>query len=440
MSPMVSGGLWLFVYLAIVLAPVAALLVVPTPPGGGFWWDLSVGLGYAALTMMAVQFVLTARFRRATAPFGIDAIYAFHRYLAYVLLGVVILHPVILVSTNPAHLPALLTPWTVPWDVASGTASVVVLLVLVAASAWRKQLRIPYEAWRATHLLLGLGAVGLAFVHLRGVGYYTAVPLVGGLWVVIGASILAVVLKVRVFRPWSLLRAPFRVTEVRPERGACWTLVVEPEGHQGFRFEPGQFAWVTMGRSPFTMQEHPFSIASSPEPGGRLEFTIKELGDFTNNVGRTPPGEIAYVDGPYGAFSIDRQPDADGYVFIAGGIGLAPVMSMLRALAQRGDPRPLVVVAAHSSWDRVPLRDELAGLRDRLDLTLVHVLEEPSEEWEGEVGWVTKELLDRHLPPGRDRLEYYVCGPVPMIRGVERSLGTLGIPRARVHTELFDLV
>jgi predicted ferric reductase len=439
-SPVVAGGFWLLVYLAIVLAPVAALLLVPTPPGGGFWWDLSMGLGFAGVTMMGVQFVLTARFRRATAPFGIDAIYAFHRYLAYVMVGVIVLHPMILVLRNPAHLPAILTPWAVSWEIATGTASLLILLLLVALSAWRKGLRIPYEAWRVTHLLLGVAAVAFAFVHMRGVGYYTGAPLIGGLWAVIGASVMGVVLQVRVFRPWSLLRSPFRVTEVRPERGSCWTLVVEPEAHDGFDFEPGQFAWVTLGRSPFTMQEHPFSIASSPAPDGRLEFTIKELGDFTRTIGQVPPGEVAYVDGPYGAFSIDRQPEAEGYVFIAGGIGIAPVMSMLRALADRGDSRPLVAVVAHSTWDRVPLREELKDLEASLNLRLIQVLEEPPEGWDGEEGWVTLELLDRHLPPSREHLEYYICGPVPMIRAGERSLGKLGIPRARVHTELFDLV
>ncbi len=68
MNPLVSGAIWLSFYLGIVLAPVAILLIAPTPPGGGFWWDVSMGLGFAGLTMMAVQFVLTARFKRATAP------------------------------------------------------------------------------------------------------------------------------------------------------------------------------------------------------------------------------------------------------------------------------------------------------------------------------------------------------------------------------------
>jgi len=72
-------------------------------------------------------------------------------------------------------------------------------------------------------------------------------------------------------------RRPFRVTAVTPERGDAWTVAVEPEGHAGLTFQPGQFAWLTLGRSPYAMQEHPFSFSSSPALGnGRLEFTIKK--------------------------------------------------------------------------------------------------------------------------------------------------------------------
>lgn len=456
MKTALRSGFWLAVYLGVVLCPLVVLLLAPTPPGGGFWWDLAIGLGFAGLVMMAVQFLLTARFRRATAPFGIDVIYYFHRYLAYVIVAVVVGHAAVLVAVNPALL-AYLNPVGAPWEMSSGVLSIALLVVLVATSAWRKPFRIPYDGWRILHLLLAVGVVALAFAHMKAVGYYSATPAVNALWVVIGLSLAAVVLWVRVLRPWRLLRSPFRVTAVRPERGDSWTLAVEPEGHDGFSFEPGQFAWLTLRRSPFAMREHPFSISSSPEDmegtegveggGGRLEFTIKELGDFTRTVGEIRPGETAYVDGPYGAFSIDRHPAAAGYVFIAGGIGIAPMMSMLRALADRGDPRHHVLFAAHSSWDRVPLREEIAALRERLDLKVVHVLEEPAEEWTGERGFLTREILDRHLPPTGDEgagiragYEYFICGPVPMIRAVEEFMRELDIPMSRFHTELFDLV
>lgn len=427
------------VYIGLVLAPLFSLLVGSTPPGLGFWWDLSMALGFAGLTMMAVQFVLTARFRRATAPFGIDVIYYFHRYLGALALILVLAHPLIAIADNPA-VASWLNPIDAPWHMTAGVASVVALLTLVLASVWRRALRIPYEVWRVTHALLAVAAIGLAWLHIHGVQYYLASPWKYGLWQAIGASCIGVIVFVRLVRPWQLQRRPYRVAAVTPERGDAWTVAVEPEGHTGLTFQPGQFAWLTLGRSPYAMREHPFSFSSSPTLGnGRLEFTIKALGDFTRTIGTLPLGTRAFVDGPYGAFSIDRHA-APGYVCLAGGIGIAPMLGMLKALADRGDTRPVVLFYAYSQWDRMTCREQIEALRHRLALSVVYVVNEPTPEWEGERGWITQEVVSRHLPVGCAAFEYFVCGPPPMMHAVERMLHALGVPRSQVHSELFDLV
>lgn len=433
-----ARGFWLTVYLAAVLTPLVVLIVAETPAKRGFWWDLGVGLGFAGLVMMGIQFLLTARFRTATAPFGLDLIYYFHRYLAYTLLVVLLGHVLVLVTVDPS-LRAVLNPMAAPAPIAAGVVALLLLLALAVTSAFRQQLRIPYDLWKYAHLLLAVGAAVLAFVHLRGIGYYSGPPLANGLWIVIGLSLAAAVARFHIWRPWRLYRKPHRVAEVKRLPGDAWLLAVEPEGHGGFDFQPGQFVWLILRHSPFAMKEHPFSIASSPQAAPRLEFAIKQRGDFTRSIGDLQRGEIAYVDGPYGVFSIDRYPQAAGYVFIAGGIGLAPMMSMLRALADRDDRRRHLLIAAHGQWDRIPLRDELHALKDRLDLAVVHVLEQPPEGWTGERGWLDRPLLERHLPAERAQFEYFICGPVPMIRICELSLSELGVPAARLHTELFDL-
>jgi ferredoxin-NADP reductase len=113
---------------------------------------------------------------------------------------------------------------------------------------------------------------------------------------------------------------------------------------------------------------------------------------------------------------------------------------MLRALAERGDERSHLIFTGHSTWDRVPVREELARLEGEMKLKVIHVLEEPPDDWNGEEGWITREMLDRHLPPERSEYHYFICGPVPMIRAMEAFLHDLGIHRAKVHTELFDMV
>ena len=85
---------------------------------------------------------------------------------------------------------------------------------------------------------------------------------------------------------------------------------------------------------------------------------------------------------------------------IAGGVGIAGLISMLRTMADRKDGRPAVLFYANGEWDGVTFRAELEHLKDRLNLAVVHVLERPPEAWTGETGYVTAEVLARHLPGG----------------------------------------
>jgi predicted ferric reductase len=188
------------------------------------------------------------------------------------------------------------------------------------------------------------------------------------------------------------------------------------------------------------MREHPFSIASSAAQPRRIELSIKELGDFTSTIKGVRPGQTAWLEGPHGTFGVDLRPDAPAYVFVAGGIGIAPIMSMLRTLADRGERRPLVLLYGNRVWERIAFREELELLARKLELRVVHVLLEPPAAWTGERGYITREVIERHLPQNRAQAEYFLCGPTPMTRAVERALGELEVPSAHVHSEIFDWV
>jgi predicted ferric reductase len=438
-APANTAALWIAAYLLAVSAPLFALLAGPAPPGSGFWRDFAMALGFAGLAMMGVQFFLTARFKRATAPFGIDLIYYFHRYLALVALAVVLVHYLILRLDDPAALGSA-DPRIAPPYMTAGRVALLLFVVLIAVSLARRALRFDYDWWRITHALVATAAVGLALWHVLGSGRYLATPWKQALWAAYGALWIGLIAYVRLVRPWRVFRTPYRIAALRPERGRVWTLVLEaPEG-SCLRFQPGQFAWLSVRASPFAFREHPFSLASSATQHERVEVSIKELGDFTRTVKDLRPGEQVYVDGPYGAFSIDRHGAAPGYVFIAGGIGAAPILSMLRSLADRGDRRALLFFYGNRLWERVAFREELERLERRVALKTVHVLREGAAPLRFETGFVTRELLDRHLPPARRELEYFVCGPTPMTRSVEASLAALRVPAARVHSEIFNWV
>ena len=436
-----QGILWILVYLLVTLIPILLILVGPRPAGREFWREFSVGLGFGGLAMMALQFVLTARFKVIKAPYGSDIVYFFHRQVSLVAFTLIIIHPIILFIFDPSTL-RLLNFLEAPWRARAAVTALVALIVLVIISIWRKPLKIDYTRWRIAHGLLATAAMVLGLVHIMLVGHYTGSPLARALWIIYGAFFVGLLLWVRVIKPFLLLRSPYQVIDVREQPGKAYSLTLKPIGHAGFRFHPGQFAWITAWNSPFADTEHPFSFSSSAEQPGTIEFTIKELGDFTSTIKSMQPGQTVYVDGPYGAFSIDRHPHARGFVFIAGGIGITPMLSMLRTLADRNDRRPLTLIYANKTLDTAPFRGEIEQLKPRLDLRVVEVLENPPPDWQGEQGFVTRAVLDRHLPADRvkDVYEIFICGPKPMMDAVEKALVQSGIFIGDFHSERFDLV
>jgi len=433
------AGLWIGLYALLALWPLLLLLSVPAAWGGSFTTELASALGFLAISLMAMQFVLTARFQWLAPPFGTDLVYAFHRHITVAALVFALLHPVALFGSSLRGALHYLWPWSAPWEVAFGVWSLYALVLVALTSWWRKRLKLPYEAWRRLHGVLAVAAVAVGVWHALWAGRLLSRPVVRWLWFAWTLSWVALIVRVRVVKPLWLRRHPWKVVEVRREPGDAVTLALEPVGHEGFRFRAGQFGWLTLGASPFAAAEHPFSFSSSSQAAPRLELSVKALGDFTRRLQSAGPGAVAYLDGPYGSMSIDTFPDADGYVFIAGGIGMAPCLSMLRTLADRGDRRHHLVVYGSSEWERTAFRDELAALQGRLDLKVVHVLERPPEGWPGERGLVTEALLDRWLPR-RGRHGHFVCGPKPMMDAVELALARLGVPLADLHSERFDLV
>jgi predicted ferric reductase len=236
-----------------------------------------------------------------------------------------------------------------------------------------------------------------------------------------------------------MLRRPYRVQEVRRERGDTTTLVMRPDGHSGFRFRPGQFAWLTVWGSPFKLTAHPFSFSSSAAASdGHVEISIRNLGDFTREIPKIPVGQRVYLDGPYGAFTIGHP--ADMHVLIAGGVGVTPMISMIRTLADGGDKRAVVLLYGSKDWDSITFREELEKLKEGLDLTVVHVLADPPAGWTGEHGFMTAEVMMRHLPRPYADHEYFICGPAVMMDAIERALGELGVPISKYHSERYSFV
>lgn len=431
---------WLAVYLTLAAGPMLAVFLAPAPRGVEFAWNLSMALGLAGLSMMSIQFALTARIRAATAPFGADLVYVFHRYLALIGFSLVGLHFLILWLFYSDALGSL-DPRVAAWELTVARIALLAFGLAVVTAEFRKTLGLEYGLWRYLHVGLALIGLTAAVAHVVGTGRFAQMSLGTAIWAGTTVFWMGVVIWVRLAKPWRLRQRPYEVVEVREERGGAWTLALVPRGAPTIEaFSPGQFAWLNLSSSPWRLQDHPFSISSSPALLPRIEMTIKPLGDFTATIGDVPIGQTAWLDGPFGVFSTDRYPDAPGFIYVAGGIGITPVMSMLRALADQGDQRTLWLFYANPDWQSVTFREELERLEARLDLTIVHIVEEPSPDYSGCTGLLDETILRRHLPEGRAAgIRCFLCGPVPLTAAAETALVGMGVTPSHIRTELFEL-
>lgn len=437
---LLRAAFWLTAGFGLIALPFLVLLNGDfRPPPTEVLWDFAMGCGFAALSLAAIQFALTGRIRVLTNPFGADIVYVFHRFLSWGAVALMLTHfGVLYIWYEPAL--GVLNPLNARWELTMGRLALLCLAALIITSELRKRLGLDYHWWRVMHVCLAVTGFAAAVAHVLGVGKYSAMQDARSLWIGVTVVWVGFILWSRLLRPLVQTFHPWRVVSNTADDGGVHTLTLRPEGRALTAWRPGQFAWLSIGHSPWSMKEHPFTISTAPDRGPEISFSIKALGDDSSRLVKTQPGSVAYVDGPFGTFSIDREADAEGFVMVAGGVGITPVIANLHALQSRHDPRPVILIYANSSLDEAAFREELDSIAQDIDLTIVHVPEEPPEDWSGESGRIDEAVLRRQLPEHSRDWPHMLCGPAPMTEAVITALRTMGVPARRIDLEVFDMV
>ncbi|MFO7721481.1 MAG: ferric reductase-like transmembrane domain-containing protein, partial [Gillisia sp.] len=383
-----SAFLWLLVFFLLSLIPLAIAISGNIPEYRGFWIEMAVALGFLGLAIFGLQFIFSGRFANIAPTFGMDNILHFHRGMGIVAVVFILAHPVILILANPKFSEFFDPRVNFLRAIALSFAGVA-LLVIITTSLWRKIFKLNYEKWRLIHGFLALSLVFIGVVHSIQVGHYLDALWKKGLLALLMGIPMYIVIHTRIVRPWRMKKKPYKIVEVKKERNNCWTIGLEPIGHKRKQFTAGQFFWISINETPFTLQQNPFTVASGEEDE-KLSFTAKEVGDFTSKWGDFKPGTNAFLEGPFGSFT----PVAGKHFFLVmGGIGVTPAMSMLRTMRETNDARRAVLIYANNDWENVTFREELEGIKNQIDLEIIHILMEPPEDWEGEKGMIDQEFL-----------------------------------------------
>ncbi len=240
-------------------------------------------------------------------------------------------------------------------------------------------------------------------------------------------------------RSWS---GKIRVARIFTETNDVKTFrLALPKGDDvlPFTFEPGQFLTVGVPVDGKAVKRS-YSIASSPCCQGWCEITVKQaphgvVSGYLHEQVRE--GDLLDVSAAYGRFTF-RGTEAKDVVFIAGGVGITPLMSAIRYLTDQSWPGEIFLVYACARRSDIIFCEELNYLQHRhpnLHVTVV-LSKEESPDWAGPRGHITAELLKSAVPDTAAR-RVHLCGPPAMMESVKAALIELGVPSAQIQTEAF---
>jgi predicted ferric reductase len=425
-----DGRAGVAVLAAVVIGNVVLwLLARPAgQPGGRYVGELA---GVEALLLLACALVLATLLAPIERAFGgLDRVAVWHRRVAVGALALLV-----------AHL-ALITSAPDPFETTLGHGlGDVALAGLVFLSLWalaprlhaarlpgmvRRLARSTYEHWLTAHRLTGLFVIA-AVAHGAIVDpTLRASELLRVVFVLIGAAGIAAYLYREVFARFVVPIHDYTVAEVTRVNDSTVAVALEPR-REPLAFVPGQFVVLAFG-GPEGWQRHPFSVASAPAQP-RLELAITAAGDYTSRLrDELRPGVPAKVAGPFGGF--DYRQGGEEQIWIAGGIGVTPFASWIRALDD-GFRRHVDFFYSVAKPADAILVDEIQAAAERHPTLRSHLRCTETE------GRLTPEAVMAGRAHGAPWI--YMCGPPAMMQAFAKGFRDLGVPRRQVRWEQFDV-
>lgn len=234
-----------------------------------------------------------------------------------------------------------------------------------------------------------------------------------------------------------LRRGTVEVVSNEPVTHDMRHLVVQLVDPEEIKFFPGQYMDFVV---PGTDETRSFSMANTPDRDGRFEFVIRVYpgGLFSEHLAeKLQPGDQLEVEAPFGTFTL-REGRSTPLVFVGGGAGMAPMLGLLRSMAERGVERPVTFYYGARTARDLCFSDELAELGARLaGFTYVPALSEPTagDGWTGETGLITEVV--RRRESSLEGFDAYVCGPPPMVDAAIATLTHLGVHENAIFYDKF---
>ncbi|OQA01156.1 MAG: Phenol hydroxylase P5 protein [Planctomycetes bacterium ADurb.Bin401] len=383
-----------------------------------------LALGIISFCLLILQVVLTCRFKPLERIFGLDRLTNFHKNLGIAIGLLLTAHITIMLSLIKGQ----------NFAIAMGQTAYGIAFANIVLALSFEAFGMDYNVWRVIHKMMPL-VVLAAFIHsyligpdLRNAGMKIL------WWTLLGICAIAVLyrnLYIPLFR-----RKKYDIKSIEQVTHNTFTLTYLPQKGKRFVYIPGQFLFLKLIRPGRKSETHPFSISSSPTQGDLLQNTIKQSGNYTNTIDQTLVSDKAIIEGPYGRYSFLKTP-SKSLLFIAGGVGITPIMSMIRYLRDTDDKRQAVLLNSNRAYNDIIFKTELENLP--ANFRVVHVLSDAEKDWNGLKGRITKNIIEENSRDILSDADVFLCGPPKMMQMMVNHLRELKVPKARVHYERFTI-
>lgn len=385
----------------------------------------------AGTVLFALSFLLATRARWTEWLFGsLDRAYIAHHAFGGIAFILLLFHPLLAALSYMVFsfrlALQLLIPTLQDVPILLGILALLSMIVfLVITFYFFRSFR--YQRWKLIHQLLGVSmALGMLHALLTPNDVFFRSPFLKDYMVgVMSLGLIAFLYRV-VLGMWLVRRVPYTVQAVRQLPSQVTEIVLKAVGH-GVQFMPGQFVFASFSGRVGT-EWHPFSISSDPAMP-QIHLSAKGLGDYTKSLATLQPGSIARLEGPYGSFTYLKY--GSRQVWIAGGIGITPFLSMARALDPQAAYQIDLLYSVRTHADTV-YDQELADIAKVKPNLRYHL-------WITERdGFLTANEASKRVE-SLVEAEVLLCGPQIMMTALTAQLRAEGLTRSRIHFEQFAL-